>query len=45
MNDHDDDLNDGDLVASPPKIPVPEEVAEAVRTLIRWTGEIGRAYV
>jgi GTP cyclohydrolase I len=30
---------DGDLVASPPKIAVPEEVAEAVRTLIRWAGD------
>jgi GTP cyclohydrolase I len=30
---------DGDLVAPPPKIPVPEEVAEAVRTLIRWAGD------
>ena len=39
MNDHDDDLNDGDLVASAPKIPVPDEVADAVRTLIRWAGD------
>ncbi|CAA9516472.1 MAG: GTP cyclohydrolase I type 1 [uncultured Sphingomonas sp.] len=30
---------DGDLVASPPKIAVPDEVAEAVRTLIRWAGD------
>jgi|SRR5690242_18168401 len=30
---------DGDTVASPAKIPVPEEVAEAVRTLIRWAGD------
>jgi GTP cyclohydrolase I len=30
---------DGDLVAPPPKIAVPEEVAEAVRTLIRWAGD------
>lgn len=39
MNDHDDDLNDGDLVASSPKIPVPDDVADAVRTLIRWAGD------
>jgi GTP cyclohydrolase IA len=32
-------LEDGDLVASPPKVPVPENVAEAVRTLIRWAGD------
>ena len=30
---------DGDLVAPAPKIPVPAEVAEAVRTLIRWAGD------
>ncbi|USI72214.1 GTP cyclohydrolase I FolE [Sphingomonas morindae] len=30
---------DGDLVASPPKLPVPEDVAEAIRTLIRWAGD------
>ncbi|UZK71158.1 GTP cyclohydrolase I FolE [Sphingomonas sp. S1-29] len=29
----------GDLVASPPKLDVPEDVAEAIRTLIRWTGD------
>jgi GTP cyclohydrolase I len=29
----------GDLVAETPKIPVPEDVAEAVRTLIRWSGD------
>jgi GTP cyclohydrolase IA len=39
MHDHEDDLNDGDLVASSPKIPVPDEVADAVRTLIRWAGD------
>ena len=39
MHDHDEDLNDGDLVASAPKIPVPDEVADAVRTLIRWAGD------
>ncbi len=30
---------DGDLVASDPKVKVPEDVAEAVRTLIRWAGD------
>ncbi|MEO7654053.1 MAG: GTP cyclohydrolase I FolE [Sphingomicrobium sp.] len=30
---------DGDLVEGPPAIEVPEEVAEAVRTLIRWAGD------
>ena len=39
MHDHEDDLNDGDLVASSPKIPVPDDVAAAVRTLIRWAGD------
>ncbi|MDB5704123.1 MAG: folE [Sphingomonas bacterium] len=29
----------GDLVAEMPKISVPEDVAEAVRTLIRWSGD------
>ena len=31
--------DDGDLVRSSPKVPVPDEVAEAVRTLIRWAGD------
>ena len=31
--------DDGDLFETPPKIAVPPEVAEAVRTLIRWTGD------
>jgi len=30
---------DGDLVRSSPKVAVPDEVAEAVRTLIRWAGD------
>ena len=38
--DHDHDHNDnGDLVGPPPKIPVPDDVADAVRTLIRWAGD------
>ena len=32
-------LDDGDLVAPSPKVEVPEEVADAVRTLIRWAGD------
>ncbi|GAA0727576.1 GTP cyclohydrolase I FolE [Sphingomonas japonica] len=37
----DDDAapGDGDLVAGPPKIAVPEDVAAAVATLIRWAGD------
>ncbi|QDX24590.1 GTP cyclohydrolase I FolE [Sphingomonas suaedae] len=34
-----DEPDDGDMVAAPPKIPVPEEVADAVRTLLRWAGD------
>ena len=33
------DPEDGDLVESPPKVEVPDDVAEAVRTLIRWAGD------
>ena len=32
-------LEDGDLVEAPPPIAVPADVAEAVRTLIRWAGD------
>jgi GTP cyclohydrolase I len=32
-------LDDGDLVREPAKLPVPDDVAEAVRTLIRWAGD------
>ena len=31
--------DDGDLVAPDPKIAVPDEVVEAVRTMIRWAGD------
>jgi GTP cyclohydrolase I len=31
--------DDGDLVEPTPRVPVPDEVAEAVRTLIRWAGD------
>ena len=30
---------DGDLVEAPGKVAVPRDVAEAVRTLIRWAGD------
>ena len=31
--------DDGDLVRASPKVAVPDNVAEAVRTLIRWAGD------
>ena len=34
-----DSPDDGDLIAPTPKIPVPEDVADAIRTLIRWSGD------
>jgi GTP cyclohydrolase I len=34
-----EDFDDGDLVAEPAKIPVPDDVAEAIRTLLRWAGD------
>jgi GTP cyclohydrolase I len=37
MSSHDDPVN-GDLVEAAPTVDVPEEVAEAIRTLIRWAG-------
>ena len=33
------DLDVGDLVEGPAKVAVPDDVAEAVRTLIRWAGD------
>src|SRR5918997_1743014 len=33
------DPEDGDLVEASPKVDVPDEVQEAVRTLIRWAGD------
>ncbi|OYY72257.1 GTP cyclohydrolase I [Sphingomonas sp. 28-63-12] len=39
MFDEIDPVDDGDIVAAPAKIPVPENVADAVRTLIRWAGD------
>lgn len=38
VHDH-EDPEDGDIIASPAKIPVPAEVSEAIRTLIRWAGD------
>jgi GTP cyclohydrolase I len=31
--------DDGDIYEAPPKLPVPDEVAEAIKTLIRWAGD------
>ena len=36
---HGSDPEDGDLVAEPRKTPVPDDVRQAVRTLIRWAGD------
>ena len=36
---HGSDPEDGDLVDEPRKIPVPDDVRQAVRTLIRWAGD------
>jgi GTP cyclohydrolase IA len=37
--DRQHDRGDGDLVRPAPKVAVPKDVAEAVRTLIRWAGD------
>ena len=37
--DGEDEAGDGDIVAEPAKLPVPPEIAAAVRTLIRWAGD------
>ena len=34
-----DTPDDGDLVGAAPKLPVPADVAAAVRTLIKWAGD------
>jgi GTP cyclohydrolase I len=39
MNGNHGDPEDGDLVESAPACEVPKDVAEAVRTLIRWAGD------
>jgi GTP cyclohydrolase I len=31
--------DDGDLYDTPPKLPVPDDVRQAVKTLIRWAGD------
>jgi GTP cyclohydrolase I len=33
------DPDDGDLVETPPGAPIPDEVEDAVRTLLRWAGD------
>jgi GTP cyclohydrolase I len=38
MSDYDPALDD-DIIATPAKIPVPDDVQEAIETLIRWTGD------
>ena len=35
----DADLGNGDLVEAPPAYDVPDDVSEAIRTLIRWAGD------
>jgi GTP cyclohydrolase I len=37
--DDDGELDTGDLVEAAPEVDVPEDVREAVRTLIRWAGD------
>ena len=39
MQPGDDPFDDGDLVRPSPPVAVPPEVADAVRTLIRWAGD------
>ena len=39
MDESPEGRGNGDLVAAAPKIPVPDDVADAVRTLIRWAGD------
>ena len=39
MSDEHGDIEDGDLVAPAPRIPVPQDVQDAVRTLLRWAGD------
>ena len=36
---HSDEPVDGDLISASSKMPVPQEVQDAVRTLIRWAGD------
>jgi GTP cyclohydrolase IA len=39
MAENHDGAVDGDIVAPPAQIAVPEDVVEAIRTLIRWAGD------
>ena len=36
---HSSDPEDGDLVSEPSRVAVPEDVRQAIRTLIRWAGD------
>ena len=36
---HDDSPDDGDLIRPQPSVDVPDDVAEAIRTLIKWAGD------
>ncbi|HEX8388950.1 MAG TPA: GTP cyclohydrolase I FolE [Sphingomonas sp.] len=39
MSGTEDDAADGDLVGGEPAVAVPDEVRDAIRTLIRWAGD------
>jgi len=39
MSDATAEPEDGDLIAPPSKLPVPDDVADAIRTLLRWAGD------
>ena len=39
MTNFNADPEDGDIVAPLPKIPVPDAVSDAIRTLLRWAGD------
>jgi GTP cyclohydrolase I len=39
MNPEGSDPEDGDLVEAPPATEIPQDVSEAIRTLIRWAGD------
>ncbi|MBB5710398.1 GTP cyclohydrolase I FolE [Sphingomonas xinjiangensis] len=39
MTNFNADPEDGDIIAPLPKIPVPDAVSDAIRTLLRWAGD------
>ena len=39
MSENGPEPEDGDLVSEPRRVAVPDDVREAVRTLIRWAGD------